>query len=138
MNSSAIIYPSIAMFALTIGCIFSMGIARYRGIHAGDVSIKFYRTYTEGAQPERLHLLMRHVQNHFEVPPLFHIAVLFLYTTATVTTATVVIAWLYVAARYVHTAIHLGGNNVSRRFFVFGGSLIFLTALWGLLLWGLL
>lgn len=130
MNAQLIIYPAIAMFSLTMGCIFYLGWNRYRAIHDGRVKISFFRTYTEGAQPERLHLLGRHVQNHFEVPPLFYIVLIFIYTTDSVTAVSVALAWLFVIVRAAHSFIHLGSNNVSRRFFTFGFSLLVLTALW--------
>ncbi len=130
MNSTAILYPAIAMFTLTFGAILSLGLARYRAIQRRDVRISFFRTFDEGSQPPHLHLLARHVQNHFEVPPLFYVGVLLTFVSGSVTTLTVTFAWLFVAARCVHSCIHLGSNNVSRRFFTFGASLIFLAGLW--------
>lgn len=137
MNSTTILYPAIAMFALTFGAILSLGFARYRAIRRGDVRISFFRTYDEGSQPPRLHLLARHVQNHFEVPPLFYVGVLLTFVSGSVNMPAVIFAWLFVAARCVHSYIHLGSNNVSRRFFTFGASLIFLAGLWLTLLYSL-
>lgn len=71
MSTEMMIYPSIAMFALSFFCILMLGRARYNAIRKGEVRISYFRTYNEGEQPARLHLLSRHVQNHFEVPPLF-------------------------------------------------------------------
>jgi hypothetical protein len=76
VSPAAIIYPAIAMFFLTFGILVNLGVQRYAAIRRREVSIRYYRLYTEGQQPDRLQLLGRHVQNHFEVPPLFHIAVL--------------------------------------------------------------
>lgn len=138
MNSIAIIYPAISMFFLTIGCIFTLGIARYRAIHNHQVKISYFRTYDEGSQPQRLHLLSRHVQNHFEVPPLFYVGVMLVYVTESVGLFSVTCAWLFFGARVVHTFIHLGKNNVSYRFFTFGFSLICLCGLWLTLFYELL
>ncbi|TNC82342.1 MAG: hypothetical protein C9356_04815 [Oleiphilus sp.] len=138
MNQTLILYPAIAMFFLSIGCIFSMGLARFRAIHNREVKISFYSTYTKGSQPARLHLLARHVQNHFEVPPMFYAATILLYVTEAVIASTLVLAWSFFAARVLHTFIHLGRNNVSQRFFMFGFSLLCLTGLWALLLIALL
>lgn len=138
MNQTLILYPAVAMFFLSIGCIFSMGLARFLAIHKGEVKISFYSTYTKGTQPARLHVLARHVQNHFEVPPMFYAVTILLYVTEAVSTATVALAWSFFAARVCHTLIHLGRNNVSQRFFMFGFSLLCLTGLWGLLLVNLL
>jgi len=138
MSSTAILYPAIAMFTLTFGVILALGLARYRAIQRGDVRIRFFRTYDEGSQPARLHLLSRHAQNHFEVPPLFHVGVLLSFASGSVSTLAVVFAWLFVVARCVHSYIHLGSNDVSRRFFTFGASLFFLAGLWLTLLYSLL
>ena len=130
MESIAIVYPSIAMALLTLGMIGYMGYSRYTAIQARQVSIKYYRTYNEGEQTPRLHLIGRHIQNHFEVPPLFHLGVALTYMTDSVSALAVVLAWGYFIARCVHSYIHLGPNNVSVRFFTFGASLVMLLGMW--------
>lgn len=130
MNATAILYPGIAMFCLTLFVTLWLGVARYAAIKNRSVSIKYFRTYNEGSQPERLHLLARHVQNHFEVPPLFYAGILFTYVAGAVSAASVILAWLFFIARCVHSYVHLGSNNVSVRFFTFGASLIFLVGIW--------
>jgi hypothetical protein len=126
------------MFALTMGCVFSLGFARFRAIRKGEVRVSFFRTYDEGSQPKRLHLLARHVQNHFEVPPLFHVGVALTYATQSASAAAVAFAWLFVVSRIVHSSIHLGTNNVSHRFFAYGFGLLMLCGLWVSLLVSLL
>ena len=130
MDQNAILYPGIAMFFLTFGMVLYLGRARFSAVQRGDVSIKFFRIYTEGQQPERLQLISRHVQNHFEVPPLFYIALLFVRVAGAVTPLTVGLAWLYFLSRCLHSYIHLGSNNVSRRFFTYGASGFILAGLW--------
>ena len=130
MGSTTILLPAFAMFFLTIGCIFYLGFSRYRAIHAKQVKVSFYRTYDEGSQPKRLHLLSRHVQNHFEVPPIFYAGILVAYTTTNDLLISLIFAWLFVLARVAHTFIHLGSNNVSVRFFTFGFSLLCLLGRW--------
>ncbi len=134
MSTELIIYPALAMFALTMGNILYLGLCRYRAIHKGEVRISFFRGYNEGSQPERLHILGRHVQNHFEVPPLFYVGVILAYITQSVGTPTLIFAWLFVASRCMHTCIHLGNNNVSHRFFTYGFGLFMLIGLWGSIL----
>jgi hypothetical protein len=48
------------------------------------------------------------------------------------------LAWGYVGLRCVHTAVHLGGNDVRRRLQVWATSLLVLSGLWLLLLISLL
>ncbi len=134
MDPRLILFPAVAMFFLTFSVILRLGLARYLAIRSRAVSIKFFRTYDEGDQPARLHLLSRHVQNHFEVPPLFYVGVLLAFVAGAVSPASVVFAWSFFALRCLHTYIHLGSNNVSVRFFTFGASLIALGGLWGCLL----
>jgi hypothetical protein len=126
------------MFSLTLGVLVWLGVARYTAIRNRSVSIKYFRTFNEGNQPERLHLLSRHMQNHFEIPPLFYAGILFTYASGSVTMLSVVLAWLFFFTRCVHSFIHLGANNVSARFFTFGVSLIFLAGIWASLLASLL
>lgn len=130
MEPTSILYPAFAMFALSLFCIFSLGIMRFLAIQKREVKVSFYRTYNEGTQPHRLHLMSRHVQNHFEVPPLFYIGIIVCFITSSHSLTALVFAWLFVAARVVHTIIHLTANNVTYRFFTFGFSLICLCGLW--------
>ncbi len=134
MDASAIIFPAVAMFMLTFSVVAYTGVSRLAAVRRGDVSIRYYRRYNEGEQTARLQVIGRHLQNHFEVPPLFYAAVLFLYVTGSVTPAAVALAWLYFASRCVHSFIHLGSNNVTHRFIAFGVSGVILTCLWILLL----
>jgi hypothetical protein len=130
MGPSAIISPAVAMFMLTASVIAYTGGSRLAAIRRGDVSIRYYRRYNEGEQTPRLQVIGRHVQNHFEVPPLFYVAVLFLYVTGSVTPVAVALAWLYFASRCAHSFIHLGSNNVTHRFIAFAVRGLILTSLW--------
>lgn len=134
MDPSAVIFPAVAMFMLTSAVIAYLGGSRLAAIRRREVSIRFYRSYTEGEQTPRLQVIGRHLQNHFEVPPLFYIAVLFIYVTGSVTPIAVGLAWLYFASRCVHSFIHLGSNNVTHRFVAFALSGVILTCLWIVLL----
>ena len=104
----------------------------------GEISIRYYRLYNEGVQPDHLQQIGRHVQNHFEVPPLFYVVLLFLYATGSVTPLGVGLAWLYVGLRGVHSFVHLGRNDVRQRLAVWTASVMVLGALWLLLLVSLL
>lgn len=134
MDASEIIFPAVAMFMLTLSVVAYTGASRLAAIRRGDVSIRYYRRYNEGEQTPRLQVIGRHLQNHFEVPPLFYIATLFLYVTGSVTPVAVALAWLYFASRCVHSFIHLGSNNVTHRFIAFAASGLILAGLWILLL----
>jgi len=126
----AIVYPSIAMALFTIAMVFSLGLRRFYAVRARRVNPKYYRTYTEGDEPESMRQHSRHVQNHFEVPPLFHLAVWGTYLAGEVTAAAVFAAWFFVAARGVHSFLHLTSNIVIQRFVAYGFSLFAVLYLW--------
>ena len=111
MDPTAILYPGVAMFFLTFAIVAHMGVSRLLAVRRRQVSVRYYRLYDEGEQPPRLQLLTRHAQNHFEVPPLVYLILLFIYVTGHVTSLTVGLAWLYFASRCVHSYIHLGTNK---------------------------
>ncbi len=138
MTQELIFYPSIAMFALTALMLARMGVQRYRAVAAGAVDPRYYRLYTGAEEPPELRKLARHVQNHFEVPPLFHLVVLMIYVTGQVSTLSLVLAWLFVILRGLHSAMHLGRNVVTRRFASFIASSAVLAGLWAVFAVGLL
>lgn len=130
-DKTAILYPSIAMALLTLGLIFTMGARRFLAVQGRKVSIKYYRTYSDDAgEPESLRQHSRHVQNHFEAPPLFHLVVWGTYLIGAVSPFAIWAAWLFVASRCVHSAIHLTYNNVNHRFLAYGVGLLIVLVLW--------
>ena len=134
MSKAAILYPSAVMALFTLTLLLAMGLRRFAAIQRRTVSIKHYRTYAEGAEPESMRQHSRHVQNHFEVPPLFHLVVWGTYALDQVTPVAVYAAWFFVATRALHSFIHLGSNDVSKRFFVFGLGVMTVAFLWARLL----
>lgn len=138
MTSFQILYPAFAMFTLSIGSVLALGFLRFRALQQRAVKMSYYKTYDQGSEPEALRQLSRHVQNHFEVPVLFHVGLLIAFVTQSSATALLVLAWGYVAARAVHTVIHVGSNNVTHRFMAYATSVFLLIGLWAVLLAGLL
>jgi len=138
LEKVTIIYPAIAMFMLTLSMIFALGISRFIAIQRKEISVRYFQQYKGEEQPERLYLLSRHVQHHFEVPPLFHVSVILIYVTDSVSIVSITAAWLFVALRCVHSYIHLGKNNVKHRFYSFAFSLIALAVLWASLFFSVL
>lgn len=131
MDKTAILYPSIVMALLTLGLILAMGLRRLVAVRTRRVPIKYYRTYSEGQpEPESMRQHSRHIQNHFELPPMFHLAVWGTYIAGSVSPLAIALAWLFVASRCLHSVIHLGRNNVTYRFVVYGIGLLLTLALW--------
>ena len=129
-----ILYPSGVMCAWTLILLCTMGISRVRAVRHRQVPLGYYRLFEGDVEPDALAKLRRHVHNHFEIPPLFHIGCLLAYVTATVDPLTVGLAWGFVASRFVHSGIHLGPNDVLARFLAFLVGVVLLAGLWAVVL----
>jgi hypothetical protein len=111
-----------------------MGRMRIAAVKKGELSIKFFRAYADGNEPERLRVISRHYVNLFEMPVLFYAGVILVYITHQVTYWMIGCAWAYVAFRYLHSYVHLTSNNVMVRFSLYFASAFVLTVMWSTLL----
>lgn len=69
-------------------------------------------------------------RNLFEMPVLFYTLCIILLVTGKADASYVSLAWVYVALRYLHSAIHCSYNNVNHRFMAFGASCVVVWAMW--------
>lgn len=125
-----ILYPSFAMFLLVAMVLTWMGWSRVGAVLTGGISIRFYRTYDEGEEPEHLRVITRNFINLFEMPLLFHVGLILIHVTELVSPWLLGLAWAYVALRYLHSYVHLVGNNVPVRLAVYASSGLVLLILW--------
>lgn len=126
----AVLSSVFAMVLLTAIAVFRLGYLRFRAVSRHEVDFRYYRTYQGGAEPERLAAASRHVVNLFETPVLFYVAAVLAYVTGQSGGLIVGLAWAYVAARALHSWIHLTTNVVVWRFRVFILSWLILLAMW--------
>src|SRR5687767_9261498 len=129
-----VLYPLFVMFFLVAGVLTLMGVKRVTAVRSGEIDIRFYRTYDEGAEPETLRVITRHFINLFEMPVLFYVAVLIAHVSAEVTYWIVGLACAYVALRCLHSYVHLSENDVALRLAAYGASGTVLLVLWVTLL----
>ena len=59
------------------------------------------------------------LKNLFEIPVVFYALLAYLYMTKTVDDVYVRAAWVFVAFRYLHSAIHATFNHVTSRFYCY-------------------
>lgn len=76
--------------------------------------------------------------NLFEVPVLFHLALIVAFLTQQVTPWVLGLAWAFVAGRALHSLIQCSYNKVMHRFAVYSVSTCLVWALWAVLALGLL
>lgn len=71
--------------------------------------------------------------NLFELPVLFYLLMLLVFTTGQVSWFFVITGLLFVLLRAVHSYIHIGSNRVVHRFYAYAAGAFVLWAMWG---WG--
>jgi len=121
------------MFALPAFTSLTLGVKRYLAVERNRVDLAFYRLYQDGKEPADLAAYTRHLANLYEAPVLFYAVVIMAYASGNGQDLMLALAWCYVAARYLHSLIHLTSNVVLRRFQAFGLSWLVLIALWAVL-----
>lgn len=132
--SNRILYPVFALVLLVVLVFLRLRSLRFAAVRTREVDVRFYRTFQDGVEPDRMRVVTRNFINLFEVPILFYVVVLMIYVTRNVTTWLVACAWTYVALRWVHTGIHLTSNNVIARFTAYFLSGAVLVVMWATLL----
>ncbi len=130
MNDFRLVYPMFAMVLLTAIVLANLFRSRVRAVRANKVSIKYFRTYQGEIEPEETAKPARHFANLFEAPVLFYAACITAMLTEDTGMAALAPAWTYVAARALHTYIHMGANRVRHRLRAYFASWLVLMALW--------
>ncbi|TNE61273.1 MAG: hypothetical protein EP335_16340 [Alphaproteobacteria bacterium] len=127
----AILYPMVALVALTVGVTLLLVKRRFGAIKAGDTKdLKYFKTFQGQGEPEYVQVAQRNMINLFETPVLFYVGCLAAAVFGAVDTVTVWAAWAYVAIRVVHTIVHVTSNNVPRRAQLFFLSFVPIVVIW--------
>jgi len=130
MNDFRLVYPMFAMVLLTGFVLVILFRSRVRAVRDNKVSIKYFRIYQGEIEPEETAKPARHFANLFEAPVLFYAACITGMITQDDGMAALALAWTYVAARLLHTYIHLGANRVRHRLRAYFAGWLVLAALW--------
>lgn len=132
MSQALIFYPVAALAALTFAVLLMMPYRRAMAIRQKAVVVEDFKLGESDNVPDEVCLPNRNYMNLLELPVLFYVVCLSLFITQGVSDVAVFCAWGFVAARTVHSAIHLSYNHVWHRMSAFVVSNGFLLALWGL------
>lgn len=130
MRDFQLIYPMFALVLLTMVVLAVLFRRRVRAVRTGQVALGYFGIYQGQGEPEQSAKAARHFSNLFEAPTLFYAACLGAMVTHDAALMAVVLAWIYVGARVVHAAIHLGGNRIGRRMRIYFVGWLALAALW--------
>lgn len=130
-GSSAIIWPAIALVALTYAVWFIMYGQRFGLMKRIPPRPEDFAT-NEAAMRyfEPVEMSAANLRNLFEMPVLFLALLPLLLITGLDNDIQVVLAWVYVGLRLVHSFIHVGRRKVMIRFLTYAASCAVLLAMW--------
>jgi hypothetical protein len=129
-DSLSILFPMVALVALTFAVLLLIPVRRFRAGLAGEVVYDDFK-YGESARvPPEVGIPNRNMMNLLELPLLFYVACLTYFVTGRVNGTALALAWAYVGLRIAHSAIHLSYNRVRHRLIVFAASNVALIMLW--------
>jgi len=129
MNTS-LLYPALAMAALTYSVGALLFYTRVRAVRAGKIQMKYFRTYNEGQSTEAELKASHHFINLFEVPVLFYTAICLALLFSVETKGMEIAAWIFVAARLAHAYFHIGPNRLYPRMISFFTGVFSSMAMW--------
>ncbi|MGQ7791871.1 MAPEG family protein [Faunimonas sp. B44] len=130
MSGPLSLYPPIlAQIALTIAILLWTGRARIAALRAGRVSIPEV-ALSGDPWPDDVRQIANNFRNQFETPVLFYVLCILATEIGATGLPLVLLAWAFVAARVLHTAIHVTTNNVRHRFFAFLLGTAVLIVMW--------
>lgn len=126
----AIVWPAFALVALTAFVVLRLARLRFAAVKAGRIDPRFYKVFRGEGEPEPVAAVARNLNNLFEAPTLFYAGTAIAFAAGEGGALLVSLGWGYVAARVLHSAIHLSTNKVLWRFRVFALSWLLLVAFW--------
>ncbi|WHP04959.1 MULTISPECIES: MAPEG family protein [Acinetobacter] len=130
MNSNLILQPAMALALFTLTVLLLILMKRIRAAVNKQVKIDDFKYGESDTVPVWVCLPNRNFMNLLEVPILFYVVSIFIFITQHVDMLFVYLAWAYVVLRIIHSAIHLGYNNVVHRALIFGLSNAVLVIMW--------
>jgi len=127
----SMVYP-VAFYILYIFALFlTLAVVRVRGVKRGQIQLEYFSTYAGQRPPEWMVILGRHYDNQFQVPVLFLLTCVAALNLPAGEDATfLALSWGFVISRLLHTAVHLGSNNVVHRLAAYAIGWLLLIAQW--------
>ncbi len=128
MLSTLFFLPLLAQILLVLLLYIKLGQVKKAASAAGNVD-ESRRALHADAWPESVQQINNCIRNQFEVPVLFYVLMLVLWSIQAVNLGVIALAWTFVISRYIHAYIHTGSNFVPRRRQVFTLGVLLLLAL---------
>ena len=124
------IYPMFMLVILTYVVLLLTLRVRTGAVRDGSVPISYFSLMQGDQVPDMVAKTSRQFSNLFEVPVLFYAAGILYVALGMESVFAVYCAWAFVAARVIHTCIHLSYNNVLHRLIAFGFGNLCVLGMW--------
>ncbi|MGH8031406.1 MAG: MAPEG family protein [Luteimonas sp.] len=138
MSDVNVFYPALALVGLTFAVWCRMFVVRIGQMKRERIHPQAVATSVQALARLTDSRVADNFRNLFELPVLFYLATVVAAIAELATPIMLALAWLFVALRFVHSAIQCTYNKVMHRFMAYmaGGSV--LCALWAYLAFRLL
>lgn len=124
-----LLLPVIIHFFMTFAIAGMMGRARFTAVRSGRVKRSDIVNNSK-AWPEDVLKIGNNFDNQFQLPMLWYACIGFALITGMVDTLLVVLAWVFLASRMAHSFVHVGGNTLPLRFYVYLAGFAVLMLMW--------
>ena len=130
MHQEAILYPVFVMVLLSLLVGLRLLQLRFRAVSRDNLPAVYFKLNRGGKPPAYLVQVEQNYANLFETPVLYYVIVILIYVLQMTSIWTVTLAWAYVVSRFIHSYVHLGGNQLfyRRNSFLLGIAII--TIMW--------
>jgi len=136
MNSSHIFWPVLAQIFLTLTMLILLGVRKTMAVKAGEVN-RQQAALNNRVWPEDVVKVSNNIANQFEVPVLFYVLCLLLYSINAAGMVAIVLAWMFTMSRFAHAYVHIGSNFVPMRLRLFLVGCLVVIAMLILVAWEL-
>ncbi|ENN88908.1 hypothetical protein RHSP_10698 [Rhizobium freirei PRF 81] len=130
MTGYEIFWPMVAHAVLVFILYALLGWRRRVLVKAGLIQPASFRENHAANEPAGSLVVRNSLANQFELPLLFHVCCILLYTTQADNLPSVILAWIFVVTRYAHAFVHVTSNNLSYRSPLFALGFVALVGMW--------
>lgn len=129
MTAKMIFLPVLLQVLLTVYAYVLLVRVKAQAMKAGLVNKERLGLHDD-AWPDSVLKINNNIGNQFEIPILFYVLVIVLFSVGAASVFAQIVAWLFAASRVVHLIVHTGSNYVPlrRNVFTFGILMILVLA----------
>ncbi|MBB3288667.1 MULTISPECIES: MAPEG family protein [Rhizobium] len=130
MTGYEMFWPMVAHAVLVFILYALLGWRRRVLVKAGRIQPVNFRENHSANEPAESLVVRNSLANQFELPLLFHVCCILLYTTQADNLPAVILAWIFVATRYAHAFVHVTSNDLRYRSPLFALGFAALVGMW--------